>query len=111
MPDGKTMEKSYNQGDMELIPLALGQKAKVRIVPDRGVDIGAGPGKHIEGEAEGGVVGVVIDARGRIYKTAVDATGKPFLEGSVPLPEDNEERVQTLKKWHKALNIYPDYNF
>jgi hypothetical protein len=96
---------------MDLVPLGHDQKAKVRIVPERGIDVGAGPGRHLEGEVEGGVVGVVVDARGRIYTTAVDATGKPFLEGAVPLPEDDKERVQTLKKWHKALNIYPDYEF
>jgi len=111
MPDGKTMEKSYSRGEMELIPLGLDQKARVRIVPERGIDVGAGPGRVLEGEAEGGVVGVVVDARGRVYTPAKDATGKPFLEGAVPLPEDDGERVQTLKKWHKALNIYPDYNF
>jgi uncharacterized protein (TIGR01319 family) len=109
MPDGKALEKSYNLGEMELIPLELDKKAKARIVPERGIDVGAGPGRTLEGEAEGGVVGIVVDARGRIYTVAKDATGKPFLEGAVPLPEDDAVRVQTLRMWHKALDIYPDY--
>jgi len=109
MPDGKVIEKSYNLGDLELIPLGLGEKARVVIQPSKRLDAGAGPGKRAEGEVEGGVVGLVIDARGRVYKTAADSTGKQYMEGSIPIPDDEHERVEALKRWHKALDIYPNY--
>ncbi len=109
MPDGKVVEKSYNLGDLELIPMGLDEKARVVIQPARRLDVGAGPGRKVEGEVEGGVVGLVIDARGRVYKTATDSTGKRYLEGSIPIPDDEHERVEALKRWHKALNIYPNY--
>ena len=109
MPDGKVIEKSYNLGDLEFIPLGLDEKARVVIQPSKRLDAGAGPGKRMEGEVEGGVVGLVIDARGRVYKTATDSTGKPYLEGSIPIPDDEHERVEALKRWHKALDIYPNY--
>jgi len=82
----------------------------VRVVPERGIDVGAGTGKAIEKEIEGGVVGVVVDARGRTYRIGLDATGKEFQEAAVSLPEDGDERIQALKRWHKALGIYPDYD-
>ncbi len=110
MPDGNTIEKTYEYGEMELIPLGPGQKARVRVVPERGIDVGAGTGKAIEKEIEGGVVGVVVDARGRTYRIGLDATGKEFQEAAVSLPEDGDERIRALKRWHKALNIYPDYD-
>ncbi|RKY23554.1 MAG: methylaspartate mutase, partial [Planctomycetota bacterium] len=110
MPDGKTLEKAYGRDDMELIPLGLNEKARVRVVPERGIDVGSGPGRVWEGEVEGGVVGVIVDARGRRYKTGLDATGKQYQEASVPLPEDRNERVQALKRWHSVLGIYPDYD-
>ncbi len=109
MPDGKVVEKSCSLGDLELIPMGLDEKARVVIQPARRLDLGAGPGRRVEGEVEGGVVGLVIDARGRVYKTATDSTGKKYLEGSIPIPNDEHERVEALKRWHKALNIYPNY--
>ncbi|MEO0234140.1 MAG: glutamate mutase L [candidate division WOR-3 bacterium] len=86
-------EYSFNFGDMGVIPLELNKKVKAIITPSKGLDLGNGKGKEIEAELEGGVVGVIVDARGR----------RPFN-----LPENDNERVEKLKKWIKALNVYPE---
>lgn len=86
-------EYSFNFGDMGVIPLELNKKVKAIITPSKGLDLGNGKGKEIEAELEGGVVGVIVDARGR----------RPFI-----LPENDNERVEKLKKWIKALNVYPE---
>lgn len=52
-------------GDLICLELGEGEKARLRVTPARGLDCGAGSGREIEREVEGGTVGVVIDARGR----------------------------------------------
>jgi len=83
----------FNFGDMGVIPLELNKKVKAVISVAKGLDLGNGKGKEVEAELEGGVVGVIVDARGR----------RPFV-----LPENDNERVEKLKKWIKALNVYPE---
>jgi uncharacterized protein (TIGR01319 family) len=92
LPDGKTLEKSVPFGEVVLLPLTAGTKAKAEIEPERGFDVGAGRGKKLETEVEGGVVGVIVDCRGR----------RPFN-----LPADRTKRIEALRKWAAALNIYP----
>ncbi len=85
------VEKEVRFGEMAPIPLGVGERAKAAIEPGRGFDVGGGRGKKLEVEVEGGVAGVIIDGRGR-----------PFT-----LPEDEERRVEKLKEWNRALEIYP----
>ena len=59
----------------------------------RGFDVGAGPGKTVETELEGGTTGIIIDCRGR----------QPFV-----IPESPAERVEWLTRWTGELNAYPD---
>jgi hypothetical protein len=54
--------------------------------------MGQGKGKRVRGTANGGLVGIVIDARGR----------------PMELPEDPIERVRKLSEWLVALNVYPE---
>jgi uncharacterized protein (TIGR01319 family) len=79
-------------GELRLYPLGVGEKARVTIQPERRLDIGAGRGQVVEAEVEGGVVGLVVDTRGR------------------PLEVSNasSERVALLKKWFQALEVYPE---
>ena len=79
-------------GQMRLVPLGVGEKAMVRARPARGLDLGAGRGTEVAEEVEGGVVGIIVDTRGR----------NPFV-----LPVDAKERVPKLVEWIKALNAYP----
>ena len=61
------------------------------MTPARSMDMGAGRGVPVQRRARGGVVGVVLDGRGR----------------PLQFPTKAEERVRALKQWHAALNLYP----
>lgn len=95
LPDGKQEKGTLKFGQMKLIKLGLDEndqpiKAKVEFHPARGFDLGRGNGNKIEGTVSGGVVGLILDARGR-----------PFI-----LPTDAKTRVAQLKEWMLELNIY-----
>ena len=49
----------------ELILLPLQEDAEFALEPARGIDVGAGPGRRVERRLRGGVVGLVVDGRGR----------------------------------------------
>jgi uncharacterized protein (TIGR01319 family) len=97
MPNGEKIEGTVKFGDMKRIPLGSDEKTesplscKAILDPLRGFDLGEGKGNKVEKEISGGVTGIIIDARGR-----------PFH-----LPEDNKIRVEKLKEWMIALDIYP----
>lgn len=91
MPDGSKKNISCKGGELNVVPLPVGQTAKVFIKPKWGFDMGNGDGKEFEGTVHGGVVGVIFDTRGR-----------PFT-----LPSDNSERVKLVKSWYKAMDLYP----
>ena len=78
-------------GELHLYPLGVGEKARVTIQPQRRLDMGAGQGQPVEAEVEGGVVGLVVDTRGRPLEVSTAST----------------ERVALLKKWFEALEVYP----
>ena len=79
-------------GELRLYPLGVGEKARVTIQPERRLDMGAGRGQPVEAEVEGGVVGLVVDTRGRPLEVSDTST----------------ERVALLKKWFQALEVYPE---
>ena len=91
-PNGETIEKTFNYGDIELIPLE-NVKINCHIRPEKNFDIGAGKGKELDAEIEGGVVGLIIDCRGR----------RPFV-----IPQDAKQRIEFLQKTVKVLNTYPE---
>ena len=86
------LTETVSFGELRLYPLGVGEKARVTIQPERRLDMGAGRGQPVEAEVEGGVVGLVVDTRGR------------------PLEASNAsaERVALLKKWFQALEVYPE---
>ncbi len=91
LPNGEVAEKAVPYGSIDTIPLAEGF-ADVAIHPARGFDVGAGRGHELKDRLEGGVGGLIIDARGR----------QPFS-----LPSDTENRIRKLVEWYKALDVYP----
>jgi uncharacterized protein (TIGR01319 family) len=93
LPDGNVFEEDIPFGEIRLIPLASGQKAKATLKPGKGLDLGAGKNQIMETELQGGVVGIVLDTRGR----------RPFV-----LPVETKERVPRLMKWMKELKVYPE---
>jgi hypothetical protein len=73
------------QGSLVVLPVPLGQKAKLRFKHLRRVDIL--PGRHEGCQVIGGACGVVIDARGRPLR----------------LPQDEAKRYAILQKWRSSL--------
>jgi hypothetical protein len=78
--------------ELGLLENGLPQRAKAILEPERGFDVGAGKGNKVERELDGGVVGIILDGRGR-----------PFDLSSL----SDSERVAHLRKWMTELNIYP----
>ena len=91
LPDGRTVKDRLLFGDVKLYPLALGANARMTMHPARSVDLGSGPGAPVTREVQGGVVGVLLDGRGR----------------PLQLPAESSARVAALKKWFDAVELYP----
>ncbi|MGB7873147.1 MAG: glutamate mutase L [Anaerolineales bacterium] len=81
--DGSDVRAEVKFGGLELLPLSMGQTARLTLQPLHRSDIGNGPGRNATVQVAGGVMGVVIDARGR-----------PLV-----LPEDPVRRRELFKKW------------
>jgi hypothetical protein len=97
LPEG-TISGTLNHLEMKLIPLGIQDNGLPKVVkatfePERNYDFGSGKGAKVERELHGGVVGIILDGRGR-----------PFDLSS--LTED--ERVKHLRTWMTDLNIYPE---
>jgi hypothetical protein len=90
-PDGKTVTDQLKFGDLRLYPLEPGKKATVTMRPAKSVNLGAGAGVAVTREVQGGVVGLMLDGRGR----------------PLQLPTDQQARVATLMKWFNAVGLYP----
>ena len=90
MPNGDKLEETMNLGDLKLIPLAPDQEASVLVEPANLYDVGAGPGKELQTTVQGGVAGLLLDARGR-----------PLY-----FPTDDQKRKELLVKWFKATGLY-----
>ena len=76
-------------GQMRVLPLADGETDEATITPAKGFDVGAGKGKSRTVTVEGGVVGLIIDARGR----------------PIAIPPEQTPRVAKLQEWLRALGL------
>ncbi|MFP4497311.1 MAG: glutamate mutase L [Vulcanimicrobiota bacterium] len=92
MPDGKEVSFEVNFGDMKVIPLPVGEQAKIIAKPYKGLDLGEGRNKEIEGTVYGGIAGIVLDCRGR----------RPLV-----IPEDRHKKIEKILEWYKAIDMYP----
>ena len=92
MPGGETLKEEIKFGEIKRISLADRQEAKAVIVPHKGFDIGNGPGHKLEKTVMGGIVGIVLDGRGR----------------PIQLPKEEKARKDLLLNWFHALNLYPE---
>jgi uncharacterized protein (TIGR01319 family) len=98
--DGAVQELDIPFGEIQVIDLPPDQKATLEIRPARHLDIGIGqPGRSAVAEVEGGVLGIIIDARGRPLR----------------LPRNDEQRQAKLRQWinsmageHQLLNRETD---
>ena len=83
--NGGDLEVEVTAGSLEVLPLPPGQKATLKLEPRRNIDVGrGGPGKGGgKVEVQGGLVGLVVDARGR-----------PLL-----LPSEAGKRRERVQQW------------
>ena len=79
-------------GELAAIPAGEAEEVALEVVPARGFDAGAGRGVTVARTVRNGPLGVIIDTRGR-----------PLQH-----PEDAAERVETLLKNHRALDLFPE---
>jgi uncharacterized protein (TIGR01319 family) len=89
--NGEKLEASGSVGDITNIPLEVGETANTVVRPEKGFDVGSGPGREHEATVHGGLSGVIIDCRGR----------------PLALPESDKKRVESLAKWATQLRAYP----
>jgi hypothetical protein len=90
--DGSEETLTAKYGEIKKVDLPVGETAQVQIDPARRYDVGEGKGREVETEVEGGVVGLILDARGR----------RPLY-----LPEDPGKRGELLMSWIKSMDVYP----
>lgn len=81
-------------GEIRVFPLGLTDmgapmSADVVVTPTRAFDLGAGRGRAVRRTVQGGVVGLIVDARGRPLR----------------LPEDLSARQRSLESWYRALGL------
>lgn len=90
--DGTSESVTVPYGSIKRMDLEVGHTATLEIAPQRQFNVGDGPGHKMTVEAEGGLVGIIVDARGR----------SPMY-----LPEDHSARVDKLMEWIEAMDTYP----
>ncbi len=78
-------------GSLVKLPVSQHKEVTVTVEPTRKFDFGLGFGKRVRRRVRGGVVGIVIDARGR----------------PLHLPQDERERMKLLVSWFKSIEAYP----
>ncbi len=89
MPDGSIVTEKVKYGSINVIPLGIGETAHVEIELDHVFTL---RGEHSwSGSVEGGISGMIIDARGR----------------PLELPVDKQERDKKLIEWYLAMEAYP----
>lgn len=81
--NGSELDVEAHYGEIEIWPLLAGQRATIEIRPGRRFDIGMGPGQGGKVEVLGGLVGLIVDARGR----------------PLTLPENVDQRRRVLNRW------------
>lgn len=89
LPSGRR-EGVLAVGALELLPLAADEEAQLIMKPPRDWDVGAGPGQEMQALVRGGVIGLVLDGRGRPIQFA----------------HDENEQLAQVAAWHRALNLY-----
>jgi uncharacterized protein (TIGR01319 family) len=90
-PDGTTTKEQLRFGELKLFPLESDKKAMIKVQPVKGASMGTGGGVAVTKEVHGGVVGLLLDGRGRPLK----------------LPTEQQARVVSLTKWFTAVGLYP----
>ncbi len=82
--DERSLQVQVPYGSLEVIPLPLGQTAMLELRPSRRFDVGLGAkGRAGTTKVEGGLIGIIIDARGR----------------PLPIAQDPKEQSERMQRW------------
>jgi hypothetical protein len=81
--DGAETQTDVTFGSLAVLPLPPGRTAKLTIRPRPGFNAGFGLGRGRALTIKGGLLGVIIDARGR----------------PITLPKAPEQRQELVKQW------------
>lgn len=87
--NGRQVTAEVMTGSIEIIPLKLNEQALLTLYPAPTVDVGLGPGERARAaeEIDGGLVGLIIDARGR----------------PLTFPTNDAERQARLLQWMQVI--------
>jgi hypothetical protein len=87
--NGRQLTVDVVGGSIEVIPLRSNEQALLSLFPAPGVDVGLGPGERARAaeEIDGGLIGLIIDARGR----------------PLALSTNERERQARLQQWMQAI--------
>ncbi|MEX0973876.1 MAG: glutamate mutase L [Bacillota bacterium] len=92
LPGGEVREERVQSGELKMVPLPDGQEAVCSLQPALTVDVGGGKGRSVEVMVRGGIVGILLDGRGR----------------PIELPRDDPaERIRMVASWIRAVDAYP----
>jgi uncharacterized protein (TIGR01319 family) len=93
MPGGVVLEKDIEYGTIQRIELGEGENAEIEgsVSSPFSLSSKTGNGRRFIEKVEGGVVGLIIDARGR----------------PIDLPKDDNARRKKVREWYSALGAYP----
>jgi uncharacterized protein (TIGR01319 family) len=92
LPGGEKKTVELKAGEIRVIP-APHEEIFAVLTPGKNQDIGGGKGEVVETKIYGGVIGIILDGRGR-----------PFI-----LSTEAEERIENLKKWSQSTGEYPAF--
>jgi len=82
----KDLEIQVRGGDLRRLELPAGDALEARLAPGRALDLGGGRGREIKATLRGGVVGIILDCRGR-----------PLV-----LPREESAREAAVQRWLTA---------
>ena len=103
LPDGSRVDETVNYGELRLLDIATldpetnisireyqPKECSLTFTPSKGFNLGAGSGKPVTKTVSDGVVGIMLDCRGR----------------PIRYPEDPGERIAALLRWAAELKAY-----
>lgn len=88
--EGVDASGELRAGEIECVPLDAAIETDITLRPAKGLDVGSGPGQEHRARVHGGIVGLILDGRGR-----------PLV-----VPDDAQTRRDTLQRWNTALGLY-----
>ncbi|MBN1969195.1 MAG: glutamate mutase L [Candidatus Delongbacteria bacterium] len=94
LPNGTKLDQWFKANEVIRFDFERGIEVDFEIEPAKGFDVGAGKNKKVVTKLSGGVVGLIIDTRGRPFNFSKDFKG----------------RVEMLDKWNISKTYVPKSN-